>query len=77
MSENAIFVIEKNQMNTLDKSLIQPSIAVLHLVAPLKQLFRGKNSICVHMWDNLANILQNLAAKSWSKTGCYVLLGRT
>ena len=37
MSENAIFVFEKNQMNTLDKSLIHRSIAVLHLVAPLKQ----------------------------------------
>ena len=58
MSENAIFVLEKNQMNTLDESLIHPSIAVLHLVAPLKQLFRKKNSICVQMRDNLAAILQ-------------------
>ena len=40
MSKNAIFVFEKNQMNTLDESSMHPSLAVLHLVAPLKQLFR-------------------------------------
>ena len=48
---------KKYQMNTLDESLIHPSIAVVHLVA----------SICVQMWDNLADILQNLAAKAGQK----------
>ena len=36
MGENAMFVFEKSEMNTLDKSLVYHSIAVLHLVAPLK-----------------------------------------
>ena len=40
---------------------------VVHLVVPLKQFLitvsRQKSSICVQMWENLADILQKLAAK--------------
>ena len=64
-----MFVFEKNQMNTLDKSLKFKYIPVMWLYI-LLQLFQGlitvsrqKSSICVQMCDNLADILKKLAAK--------------
>ena len=51
-------------MSTLDESLIHPSIAVLHLVAPLRQLFRGKKSMCVQLRKVGQNWLLCVARKN-------------
>ena len=80
-----MLVFEENQINTLDKYLKFKYFVLLwfctflYLQNNLGNCFKAKSSICVQMWDNLADTVfcKNSPQKNWSKTACYALLGET